>query len=65
MFLYLIGATLLELNLLSFAAHHVLLYPHDYSPGVLLYVGLFSFFLVEYLFFEQVHFCLLYTSRCV
>ncbi len=58
MFLYLIGATLLELNLLSFAAHHVLLYPHDFSPGVLLYVGLFSFFLVEYLFFEQVH---LYT----
>lgn len=58
MFLYLIGAVMLELNILSFAAHHVLLYPDDPSPGVLLYTGLFSFFLWEYLFFEEVH---LYT----
>jgi protein-S-isoprenylcysteine O-methyltransferase Ste14 len=58
MFLYLIGAVMLELNLLSFAAHHVQQFPVDPSPGVLLYLGLFSFFLVEYLFFEEVH---LYT----
>lgn len=58
LYLYLIGATLLELNLLSFAAHHVRLHPDDVSPGVVLYVALFSFFLVEYLFFERVH---LYT----
>jgi delta14-sterol reductase len=58
MFLYLIGAAMLELNLLSFAAHHYLLHRDDYSPGVILYVALFSFFLVEYLFFERVH---LYT----
>jgi delta14-sterol reductase len=58
MFLYLIGAVMLELNLLSFAAHHYLTYPGDPSPGVLLHVLLFSFFLVEYLFFERVH---LYT----
>ncbi len=58
MFLYLVGATMLELNLLSFAAHHFALYPTDPSPGVALYVGLFTFFLVEYLFFERVH---LYT----
>jgi delta14-sterol reductase len=56
MFLYLIGAVMLELNLLSFGAHHWLkLGP---SPGVILHIALFSFFLVEYLFFENVH---LYT----
>ncbi len=58
MFLYLIGATMLELNLISFAAHHLMSFPDDPSPGVILYVALFSFFLVEYLFFEHVH---LYT----
>lgn len=60
MFLYLLGATVLELNLLSFAAHHVLTAaPNgEISKGVVLYVALFSFFLIEYLFFERVH---LYT----
>ena len=58
MFLYLVGAVVLELNVLSFAAHHVATFPSDPSPGVFLYVGLFSFFVVEYLVFEQVH---LYT----
>jgi protein-S-isoprenylcysteine O-methyltransferase Ste14 len=58
MFLYLLGAVTLELNLLSFGAHHFLLYPAEPSPGVLLYLLLFSFFLVEYLAFERVH---LYT----
>jgi delta14-sterol reductase len=58
MFLYLIGAVMLELCLLSFAAHHYATHRADPNPGVALYVGLFSFFLVEYLFFERVH---LYT----
>ncbi len=58
MWLYLVGAVMLELNILSFAAHHVLTHPGDASLGVALYVGLFSFFLCEYLFFERVH---LYT----
>jgi len=58
MILYLVGAIMLELNLLSFAAHHVLTHPEDPSPGVLLYTALFSFFVVEYLNFERVH---LYT----
>jgi delta14-sterol reductase len=58
MFLYLIGAVMLELNLLAFAAHHVLAHRGAVSPGVILYTGLFSFFLVEYLIFERVH---LYT----
>jgi delta14-sterol reductase len=58
MYLYLIGATMLELCVISFAAHHWLRFADDPSPGVLLYAGLFSFFLVDYLVFEQVH---LYT----
>jgi delta14-sterol reductase len=62
MLLYLIGATLLELLLVSFAAHHVLAHRADPSPGVLLYGALFTFFLVEYLFFERVH---LYTYDLV
>ena len=58
MWLYLVGATMLGLNLYSFAMHHRLTFPDDSSPGVALYVALFTFFLVEYLFFERVH---LYT----
>lgn len=58
MLLYLVGATLLELNLLSFAAHHYMTFPEDPSPGVFLHVGLFSWFVCDYLFFERVH---LYT----
>jgi protein-S-isoprenylcysteine O-methyltransferase Ste14 len=58
MWLYLVGATMLGLNLYSFAMHHLLAFRQDPSPGVLLYVALFTFFLCEYLFFERVH---LYT----
>ena len=58
MFLYLVGATMLELNMLSFAGHHWLTHPDDPSPGVFVYVGLFTWFVVDYLTFERVH---LYT----
>jgi delta14-sterol reductase len=58
MYLYLVGAVLLELNVLSFTARHLALHADDPSPGVLLYAALFSFFVVEYLNFENVH---LYT----
>ncbi len=58
MYLYLVGAILLELNVASFTARHLRLHPGDPSPGVLLYAGLFTFFVVEYLSFERVH---LYT----
>jgi delta14-sterol reductase len=58
MFLYLAGAILLELNVLSFAAHHLIAHAQDPSPGVLLYAVLLSFFVIEYLTFEEVH---LYT----
>jgi hypothetical protein len=58
MYLYLVGAILLELNVLSFTAFHLQTFAADPSPGVLLYAGLFTFFLAEYLTFEEVH---LYT----
>ena len=58
MFLYLVGAILLELNVLSFAAHHVARFPDAPSPGVFVCVALLSWFVCDYLFFERVH---LYT----
>ena len=60
MYLYLAGATLLELNLLSFAAHHFLAFPADPSPGIVLHVVLFAWFVCDYLVFERAH---LYTLR--
>ena len=56
MFLYLVGAVMLELNVLSFTAHHVMKFAD--STSIVVYAALFSFFLVEYLWFERVH---LYT----
>jgi protein-S-isoprenylcysteine O-methyltransferase Ste14 len=58
MWLYLIGAILLALNVLSFCAHHYILYGDDASTGIYLSTGLLMFFLFDYLTFEEVH---LYT----
>ncbi len=58
MWLYLVGAVMLELNILSFAAHHHLLYGEQASIGFYLATGLLTFFIVDYLTFEEVH---LYT----
>jgi hypothetical protein len=58
MLLYLVGATMLALNLLSFSAHHLQAFPGAPNWGVLVHVALFSWFIVDYLFFERVH---LYT----
>jgi len=58
MLLYLVGAVMLELNVLSFAAHHQITYGPDASPGVFMAAAFLSFFVTEYLFFEEVH---LYT----
>ncbi|MCL2138948.1 MAG: ERG4/ERG24 family protein [Treponema sp.] len=57
MWLYLIGAVWLEINILSFAAHHWQS-PDGFNLGYLAATGLLSFFLWEYLSFEKVH---LYT----
>ena len=59
MWLYLIGAVMLELNVLSFTAHHVL--THDggtLNPGILLCAAMLTWFVCDYLTFERVH---LYT----
>ena len=58
MFLYLVGAAMLALNLLAFTAHHVIEFGSAASPGVGLYCALFLWFVIDYLTFERVH---LYT----
>ncbi len=58
MYLYLIGAVMLGLNILAFTAHHLLLFGTAMSAGVLVYAGLFFWFIADYLVFERVH---LYT----
>src|SRR5262245_10795742 len=62
MFLYLVGAVMLELNLMSFTAYHLSAHPSDPSEGVILYALLFSFFVVEYVLFEEVY---LYVSNII
>jgi delta14-sterol reductase len=57
MWLYLIGAVMLQLNVLSFAAHH-LMTREDINPGFIAGAAMLTFFLWEYLYFEKVH---LYT----
>ncbi|MBW6458494.1 MAG: DUF1295 domain-containing protein [FCB group bacterium] len=57
MWLYLVGAVMLQLNVLSFAAHHYLAY-ENLNPGVFLCAAMLTFFVWDYLIFEKVH---LYT----
>jgi len=58
MWLYLFGAIMLELNVLSIAAHHVFTLGDLSSLNLILCAGLLSFFVFDYLIFERVH---LYT----
>lgn len=58
MFLYLVGAVMLELNLLSYCAFHLEHFPRSQSVGTLVYASLFTLFVLDYLTFERVH---LYT----
>jgi len=58
MWLYLTGAIMLELNALSFCAHHLMLYGEMASTGILLSTALLTYFIIDYLIFEEVH---LYT----
>lgn len=58
MWLYLTGATMLELNALSFASHNIVLYGNEASTGIILSTILLSFFIIDYFVFEEVH---LYT----
>ena len=58
MWLYLIGAVMLELNVLSFGGHHHMTHGDAASPGIFLCSGLLTYFVFDYLSFEKVH---LYT----
>ena len=58
MWLYLTGAILLELNALSFTAHHWMLYGEQASAGIFLSAALLTWFIIDYFIFEEVH---LYT----
>ena len=58
MWLYLTGATMLELNALSFTAHHLALYRDQASTGIILSTALLTYFIIDYFIFEEVH---LYT----
>jgi delta14-sterol reductase len=55
MLLYLVGAIMLELHLLSFGAHHVATFPEGPSRGVVVHIVLLSWFVFDYLTFERVH----------
>jgi delta14-sterol reductase len=57
MWLYLVGAVMLQLNVLSFAVHHCKTYK-DFNPGVILCAALLTYFVWDYLIFERIH---LYT----
>ncbi len=52
--LYLIGAVMLQLNVLSFAAHNYLVYG-KISSAVFLCSSLLTYFVCDYLSFEKVH----------
>jgi delta14-sterol reductase len=52
--LYLIGAVMLQLNVLSFAAFH-LEHVKNVNPGFLLACAMLTWFCFEYLIFERVH----------
>ena len=58
MWLYLTGATMLEINALSFTAHHLMLFGNQASTGILLSTALLTYFIIDYFIFEEVH---LYT----
>ena len=58
MWLYLVGAVMLELNVLSFAIYHYHEYGVAASTGIILCAAMLTFFVFDYLTFEEVH---LYT----
>jgi len=58
MWLYMVGAIMLELHVLSFVAHHYLVFGLEEVNGVYLCAVLITFFVFDYLSNEEVH---LYT----
>ncbi len=58
MYFYVVGGTMLALNALSGAAYNYELFGENYNPGVFLYAGFFTFYVMDYFIFERVQ---LYT----
>ncbi len=58
MYFYVVGGTMLSLNALSGAAYHYDLFGDNSNPGVFLYAGFFTFYILDYFVFERVQ---LYT----
>ncbi len=58
MWLYMVGAVILELNALSFCAWHLIAFPEDPNLGIVLCTALLTYFVCDYMTFERVH---LYT----
>lgn len=58
MWLYLVGAVTLQLHAVSYAAHHALVFGADGNPGVYVAAAMLTWFVRDYLTFEEIH---LYT----
>ena len=58
MYFYVVGGSMLSLNALSGAAYHYDRFGDDFNPGVFLYAGFFTFYILDYFIFERVQ---LYT----
>ena len=58
MWFYVVGGTMLSLNALSGAVYHYELFGEDANPGVFVYAGFFTFYVLDYFVFERVQ---LYT----
>jgi protein-S-isoprenylcysteine O-methyltransferase Ste14 len=54
LWLYLIGAVMLQLNVLSFAAYHIV-HVARLNPGFLLGCAMLTWFCFDYLIFEKIH----------
>ncbi|MXY74422.1 MAG: DUF1295 domain-containing protein [Acidimicrobiia bacterium] len=58
MYFYVAGGTMLVLNALSGAVYHYQRFGDDSNPGVFIYAGFFTFYVLDYFIFERVQ---LYT----
>ena len=58
MYLYVVGGTMLSFNALSGAAYHYELFGDESNPGVFLFAGFLTFYVLDYFIFERVQ---LYT----
>ena len=58
MYLYVVGGTMFSLNAMSGAAYHYGVFGPESNPGVFIYAGFFTFYVLDYFIFERVQ---LYT----